>query len=136
MSDPMTNAEVEDVLSSIRRLVSDDKPEEPAQQGVSAPDRLVLTPSLRVPEPPEPEADDTEVAAPESVLPDNDPTALTEFITERHSAPSSAAPAEVEGLDAVEAHRQKVADLWVDPNVLPKFVMRGDAFGIGDPLVY
>lgn len=48
MSDPMTNTEVEDVLASIRRLVSDDKrPEsEPAQ--AAATDRLVLTPSLRV----------------------------------------------------------------------------------------
>jgi hypothetical protein len=48
MSDPMTNTEVEDVLASIRRLVSDDKRPEakPIQQPSN--DRLVLTPSLRV----------------------------------------------------------------------------------------
>ena len=48
MSDPMTNTEVEDVLASIRRLVSDDKRPEavPVQQPPN--DRLVLTPSLRV----------------------------------------------------------------------------------------
>lgn len=49
MSDPVTNAEVEDVLSSIRRLVSQDK--RPVGRSVSdAPrkDKLVLTPSLRV----------------------------------------------------------------------------------------
>lgn len=50
MSDPVTNAEVEDVLSSIRRLVSEDKrplqPRKPKEGG----DRLVLTPALRVEE--------------------------------------------------------------------------------------
>lgn len=50
MSDPMTNTEVEDVLSSIRRLVSDDKrPDTPAAPEAT-PDRLVLTPALRVPD--------------------------------------------------------------------------------------
>lgn len=48
MSDPVTNAEVEDVLSSIRRLVSEEKrPKQPAQP-TDAADRLVLTPALRV----------------------------------------------------------------------------------------
>jgi hypothetical protein len=51
MSDPVTNAEVEDVLSSIRRLVSEDKrPLKPGNVAV-ANDRLVLTPSLRVQDP-------------------------------------------------------------------------------------
>jgi hypothetical protein len=50
MSDPVTNAEVEDVLSSIRRLVSEDKrPLHVAQRDQSS-DRLVLTPALRVAE--------------------------------------------------------------------------------------
>ncbi|WP_420013805.1 hypothetical protein [Tateyamaria sp.] len=48
MSDPMTNTEVEDVLSSIRRLVSDEKRTEPESATAPASDRLVLTPSLRV----------------------------------------------------------------------------------------
>ncbi len=55
MSDPVTNVEIEDVLSSIRRLVSsDERPKSvtppraaPAPARVE-PDRLVLTPSLRV----------------------------------------------------------------------------------------
>lgn len=50
MSDPLKSADIEDVLSSIRRLVSEDsraRPETPPRpQG----DRLVLTPALRVPE--------------------------------------------------------------------------------------
>ena len=58
MSDPVMNVEIEDVLSSIRRLVSSEdrsaKPEVAPQKIVpSEPERLVLTPSLRVdaPEP-------------------------------------------------------------------------------------
>lgn len=50
MSDPMTSAEVEDILSSIRRLVSEETRAEartePAEDKPK--DRLVLTPSLRV----------------------------------------------------------------------------------------
>ena len=46
MSDPVTNVEVEDVLSSIRRLVSDDK--RPSMTAAPSSDRLVLTPALRV----------------------------------------------------------------------------------------
>ncbi|SHH68534.1 V-type ATPase subunit [Cognatishimia maritima] len=69
MSDPVKNAEIEDVLSSIRRLVSEKSSVAPTQQAASAPaadenpakhddplepkDRLVLTPSLRIEEPEE-----------------------------------------------------------------------------------
>ncbi|MFZ7094042.1 hypothetical protein [Primorskyibacter sp. 2E233] len=48
MSDPVTNMEIEDVLSSIRRLVSEDtRPKRPHESPAQA-DRLVLTPALRV----------------------------------------------------------------------------------------
>lgn len=58
MSDPLKKDEIEDVLSSIRRLVSEDvrtmaEPEAvaPAEKPVQeAADKLVLTPSLRVEE--------------------------------------------------------------------------------------
>lgn len=63
MSNPVTNAEVEDVLSSIRRLVSEDK--RPSQNAKKSPpnDRLVLTPALRVtPEHPTPEVDAPDAA--------------------------------------------------------------------------
>ena len=58
MSEPVTNVEIEDVLSSIRRLVSDGerpsaapKPlaDEPTASDVT--DRLVLTPALRIDDP-------------------------------------------------------------------------------------
>ncbi|MCT4556502.1 MAG: hypothetical protein N4A61_00435 [Pelagimonas sp.] len=48
MSDPVTNVEIEDVLSSIRRLVSDDSRREPRQTARPRADRFVLTPALRV----------------------------------------------------------------------------------------
>lgn len=64
MSDPVTNAEVEDVLSSIRRLVSEDKRPLHVSQGDKSSDRLVLTPALRVAEDLEPEVAD--VTAPDA----------------------------------------------------------------------
>ncbi|WP_291732557.1 hypothetical protein [Leisingera sp. F5] len=73
MSDPVTHAEIEDVLSSIRRLVSDDSRSGPAAPEPAA--RLVLTPALRVQEdgPDSPPAsdnsatDDPAAAEPEAV---------------------------------------------------------------------
>ncbi len=58
MSEPVKNAEIEDVLSSIRRLVSGEHRSVP---DMAAPrprpvGRLVLTPALRVAEPSEPQA--------------------------------------------------------------------------------
>ncbi len=48
MSDPVTNAEVEDVLSSIRRLVSDENRPGSATKAAAQHERLVLTQALRV----------------------------------------------------------------------------------------
>ena len=59
MSDPVTNVEIEDVLSSIRRLVScEERVDEadvhrPEAQDDAGDDRLVLTPAQRVDDPPE-----------------------------------------------------------------------------------
>lgn len=73
MSDPLTNLEIQDVLSSIRRLVSEDSRHKPqpetapaderaedrgdgrpdARSGAAAKGKLVLTDALRVPEPDE-----------------------------------------------------------------------------------
>ena len=55
MSDPVSNLEIEDVLSSIRRLVTEEArsaPRRKEKDSTSKPgnDRLVLTPSQRVPE--------------------------------------------------------------------------------------
>ena len=48
MSDSVTQIEIEDVLSSIRRLVSEDARPRPAKKAGGLQDRLVLTPSQRV----------------------------------------------------------------------------------------
>ncbi|KAB2540556.1 hypothetical protein AL035_16950 [Salipiger aestuarii] len=59
MSDPVTNLEIEDVLSSIRRLVSEDaRPRSKAltRRVDEKPDRLVLTPAQRVVSAPESES--------------------------------------------------------------------------------
>jgi len=70
MSDPVTNAEVEDVLSSIRRLVSEDKRPmqafKPEPKAADISDRLVLTPALRVADAPEEEPSADIVDTPQS----------------------------------------------------------------------
>ena len=64
MSDPVSNIEIEDVLSSIRRLVSEETGSQPRPEPVRQPpkeNRLVLTPSLRVQvEPEEPLTSDND----------------------------------------------------------------------------
>jgi len=48
MSDPVSNLEIEDVLSSIRRLVSEDARPAVEEQQDATPEKLVLTPAFRV----------------------------------------------------------------------------------------
>lgn len=91
MSDAVTNTEIEDVLTSIRRLVSENRPLAGAEKGeaparavafdaslsqdevaeespavAEAPLALVLTPALRVEDAPKVEADDDEAALPQN----------------------------------------------------------------------
>jgi cell pole-organizing protein PopZ len=66
MSEPVTNVDIEDVLSSIRRLVSNsnDGQGDHASSDESTSDKLVLTPSLRIDDPAS-EATDAGAAAEE-----------------------------------------------------------------------
>ena len=48
MSDPLSNREIEDVLSSIRRLVAQGEPAQPKALHGGASEKLVLTPAFRV----------------------------------------------------------------------------------------
>ena len=57
MSNHHSDIDVDDVLSSVRRLVADESDEERRKRQEQAADRLVLTPSLRVADPEEGEAD-------------------------------------------------------------------------------
>ncbi|MEP2715176.1 hypothetical protein [Pseudophaeobacter sp.] len=80
MSDPVTQAEIEDVLSSIRRLVSEDGRSVPRPVPVQETpkpkpaSRLVLTPALRVSEPiaEEPDATQPQLSAEVPAVPDRD----------------------------------------------------------------
>ncbi|MDG1770023.1 MAG: hypothetical protein P8H36_11620 [Yoonia sp.] len=70
MSDPVINVEIEDVLSSIRRLVAegDKSAPNPAEHSDPAASRFVLTPALRVADPvaPEGDAEDDVALSPEA----------------------------------------------------------------------
>ncbi|OYU40252.1 MAG: hypothetical protein CFE33_06820 [Pseudorhodobacter sp. PARRP1] len=75
MSEPLSSTEIEDVLSSIRRLVSDDTRSAPKPVAMAG-DKLILTPALRVVQavpagaPPEADAPPMFVAVPRSTLMD------------------------------------------------------------------
>lgn len=125
MSDPVSNHDIEDVLSSIRRLVAQGDPRrapsfgakpaastprpapEPAKQESSAKpaptDRLVLTPALRVltPDDAAPQARDTDsqVAAPAQ---DTTPAA-TESVSAAPTRDQPSRPAETSGRASLEA---------------------------------
>ncbi|MEM6305741.1 MAG: hypothetical protein AAF744_13570 [Pseudomonadota bacterium] len=117
MSDPAKNAEVEDVLSSIRRLVSEDKrPLQPApslpeaSEPAPAPkaDRLVLTPALRVADAPPKEAGTGGV--------EDDPAAEVQAAPEPGDqySETSDAPEEVQAQDVAEPHATALEDDYSD----------------------
>jgi hypothetical protein len=86
MSDPVTNVDIEDVLASIRRLVSGGSEQERAAPTRNeAAERLVLTPALRIDEE---EATQKDVFAAEPVVTNDDlhkPDDLPGFETETES---------------------------------------------------
>jgi hypothetical protein len=69
MSEPKSTSEIEDVLSSIRRLVSEDLRPAPAPAAVAA-GKLILTPALRVVPPAEAPSDAPSDASAEAAIPD------------------------------------------------------------------
>ncbi|MFT7594460.1 MAG: hypothetical protein ACI8R4_001781 [Paracoccaceae bacterium] len=146
MSEPVSNVEIEDVLSSIRRLVSEEHRSElrpaPKETPVQS-SRLVLTPALRVADFPQPvpEAEPEPVAKqaaqfdtpPESEsVPETDiwaaPEAAEEVVEEASAelewqAPEEAAQSEDQSEDqpevAVEANAGSDAELAPEPEVTP-----------------
>lgn len=81
MSEPLSSTEIEDVLSSIRRLVSEDMRPLARPAGAAAPqagEKLILTPALRVVQEDDTEAKAVFVATPRLHLADPVATAETE----------------------------------------------------------
>ncbi|NBR91631.1 MAG: hypothetical protein EBS68_17360 [Rhodobacteraceae bacterium] len=113
MSDPMKSADIEDVLSSIRRLVAD-TPDCAQAPATAAGNRLLLTPALRVTDPAPLVLTNPQVAEPlvlgDAILPDArgqggaDPSGVSGTISRDeapmaadvpHGAPADVAPADV-----------------------------------------
>lgn len=132
MSDPVTNTEIEDVLTSIRRLVSENRPltdadkdEAPAlpvafdtssaQEEISedktpvaeAPLALVLTPALRVEEAPNVEVD-VDADEPQDVVDEADDLDVAE-IDPPEEVDEAEALAEPEAVEAFEAEQDQVS---------------------------
>ena len=123
MSDPVKSAQIEDVLSSIRRLVTEEdrKPPRaaPAPPRASA-NKLVLTPALRVDEDARMNTGETgEAPAPFQLRPEFEHAEHSDEIKFRHRAlrsfgKSAAGDAPVAG---ASGDRAKLADPpWADPN--------------------
>ena len=74
MSDPVTNVEIEDVLSSIRKLVADEVRATPVARKPERPGRLILTAAQRVKdEAPEPDHPSAPVLLTQPILPESSP---------------------------------------------------------------
>ncbi|WP_094035206.1 hypothetical protein [Antarctobacter heliothermus] len=136
MSDPVTNVEIEDVLSSIRRLVSEEeRPPRGAQRSV--PERLVLSPALRVPD-----AADPPTKAPGRGREAHAPMVLTEPsvtpVAHRPPPPPTVPePDEIATLvlgaeDSAEATAPEPADTQVAETVDPLAVWSADPDGTSD----
>lgn len=108
MSDPVTNVEIEDVLASIRRLVSEDVRVRPmAPAAVPAPvakpvvDRFVLTPALRVMETQE-EAEEASAPEAETAVWDNPEARLADVWPEDQPIPAAPEPEAEAHIEVVE----------------------------------
>jgi len=108
MTDPVTNAEIEDVLSSIRRLVSEDTRSilrERKIEKVEPSNRLVLTPALRVADMPEHDQDASEPDAETGIsdeIQDAKPLYLSDVSARSDEDPTPDSDAQESDPDAVE----------------------------------
>ncbi|MCR8726663.1 hypothetical protein [Frigidibacter sp. ROC022] len=117
MSEPMTNIEIEDVLSSIRRLVSEDSSEARAK---AKPTPLMLTPALRIADPVEPVKPVRPVkpAEPEAAEPgaESEVAAAPEPVAEDHAVSEAGAQApDDEPLDSLSADAEAFEDEFEAP---------------------
>lgn len=123
MSDPVTNVQIEDVLSSIRRLVSEENRTAPRAAPAEEPEAesgsFVLTPALRVAEP-EPESGEAETAVPPATSADDAPwrdpdTTLFEAAEAAEAAQEDFGPDDTDRADeTAEAPEAEHGDAVVD----------------------
>jgi len=135
MSEPVKSVEIEDVLSSIRRLVSDDHRKvaaQPDEAAPPAPEKLVLTAALRVPEEPEASSDPEPVVQEDATAPlvlepsqtapvdaaDNGEAEIPVDTGERDAEPE--APVEPMEPPADPSHLADVALAEAEPTVAPE----------------
>jgi hypothetical protein len=122
MSDPVTNVEIEDVLSSIRRLVSNAQSDRlnitvpPTQEDEEpGPGRLVLTPALRVDDPlAETQAPTTEAAVLDAAEAEETEPEVQSVWTDTVEPEAEAAfqnESEPEGIEAEEAQTDDAPDV-------------------------
>ena len=118
MSKPVTNVEIEDVLSSIRRLVSSsDRVERPVETAPEEEqDRLVLTPSLRVDD----EAVEEEIVSEEQEVEEN---------TSRSSEDTADATADVDEAEESPASDEEVLELVAQSSALEEDAEDADVTG-------
>lgn len=111
MSDPVSNAEIEDVLSSIRRLVSEDHRVTPQPEARKEPaeEKLVLTPSFRVPEPEGQPDEAAQSAVARAAGPEVDEAPSGDTL----STPYALDSFEITALE--EPEEQETAAPWADP---------------------
>lgn len=119
MSEAMSRRDIEDVLTSIKRLVSQEaqsrpepEPAAPARKG-----KLILTPALRV-------APEGESAAPATPIAANDP-APTEPLA---PAPPAEVPAAEAGTPASYSLIRRISEAGAIPPAQPDPAPEGDAF--------
>ena len=116
MSDPVTNVEIEDVLASIRRLVSEDVRVRPmAPAAAPAPvvkpvaGRLVLTPALRVMET-QKEAEEASAPEAETAVWDNPEARLADVWPEDQPIPAAPEPEAEAHIEVVEEAAESVEE--------------------------
>ena len=118
MSDPVTNVEIEDVLSSIRRLVSTgERSQDAAAEDVDkGTDKLVLTPALRVPE------SETKPAAEPALEQASEEHAAEEHAAEEHTGEyasdnaDTSDPAHVEEHTGEAPHEEGAVEATAEPD--------------------
>lgn len=114
MSEPVSNSEIEDVLSSIRRLVSEDGRKVGGSDGDndhdSSNDRLVLTPALRVAEAETGASQEAEAASDSEPETEDHAADVVDYAEARDTGGHQQETGEA----AADAHASDVPDTWDD----------------------